>query len=130
VLEHGGNEQQQETMAQFLSKPIADLVVYSAPPDYGRSSNPPLSTPTTESLTAIYLFIFLSFYVLHPEGIRGLQERRSTVVTVRPFRIYQVWSLNKTECAMKETDDGVFIVELGETKAILLIIMSTVEANI
>jgi hypothetical protein len=50
MLEH---EQQQETMAQFLSKSIADLMVYLTPPDYERSSNPSLSTVTTESLTTM-----------------------------------------------------------------------------
>jgi hypothetical protein len=48
-------------MAQFLSKPIADFVVYLAPPDYHRSSNPPLSTAAIESVTTTSNLLRLEF---------------------------------------------------------------------
>jgi hypothetical protein len=58
MLEHDDeNEQQQETMAQFPSKSIADLVVYLTPPDYeGPGTSPSLSTVTTVSLATILIY--------------------------------------------------------------------------
>jgi hypothetical protein len=60
MLEHDdGNEQQQETMAQFLSRSIADIIVYLTPPDYeGPGTSPSLST---ESLATISNLSSLEF---------------------------------------------------------------------
>jgi hypothetical protein len=71
--EHDEIEQQQETMAQFLSKSIADRVVYFTPPDCGRSSNPSLSTVSTESLTTTSNLSSLEF---EQARVRNEENRR------------------------------------------------------